>query len=129
VVPPMPIHRGHLGAPTIKIVERRGASAGRGSPGDRRRSRDREGCRATNERRLRRYGLQWFGRRKDEARAANGKMKLFLLRLLRVAAQIRKMIDVADEFDLLLLDGVLFHKRERIVAAMDAGKIEICEIF
>lgn len=81
------------------------------------------------ERRLRRYGHPGFGRRKEETRAANGKMKLFLLRLLCVAAQIREMIDVAKEFDFFHLDGVLFHKRERIVAAMNAGQVEIRKIF
>lgn len=56
-------------------------------------------------------------------------MKLFLLGFLRVATQVRKIVDIAQELDLFLLDGVLFHQRKRIVATMDAGQVEIREIF
>ena len=56
--------------------------------------------------------FQRFRRWKDQTWAADGKVEFFLLRLFDMAAQIRKMADVAQQFDLVLFDMVLLHQRD-----------------
>ena len=73
--------------------------------------------------------LQRLRRGKEQARAADRKVEFLRLRLFDTTAQIREMADVALQLDLLLFNMVLLHQRERIVAAMGAGHVEVGEVF
>jgi len=47
----------------------------------------------------------------------------------RYAGAATQMVDIAQQFNFLLLDVVELHESERIIATMRAGKIEIRKIF